>query len=298
MYLFLIDLRVVTTEIWPQWESLQPELRRCGLLGDIQEFEDDIEGWKKATSTVKNKKWQTIVVVGDDASFATIASAVVKKKNIVLGYIPMGNRNDFAKMLNLPYQKDQVGHFLANRRLKSFDLMKIDTMYALQSLHIGYLQHYYHQQKKQSQSAWKKHLMKMPGIQRILQTTDFTITPVSLSLELASYEISINAYNFSILNTSWLQGQRIGSPDLIKPDDGKVNIIAVAHQVQKITHRQIFSQLENILQTPQQAVTHLILDSFDIQLHTQTSVLVDGWEITDLEKFHVEVIKHGYRLIT
>lgn len=294
MYVFLVDQRVLQGKEIELWDKLQEELRECRLLGRIEQFEDDVEVWQRVKSEMKNRQTQTIVVVGDDASFATVASAVVRSR-IALGYIPFGERVDFARMLALKAELGKTGPLLANRRLKTFDLMKVDTMYALQGVHAGYLQRWYHKKKNSKDSWWQSLIKRVPGSQKML--VDIPLPSFEVKVKMKDFEITLPCSSLSLLNTNSLLSTQLGPIGVVQPDDAQLHLLAVPSTLSTNKQYQILANLDQLGNLHQKEVTHLKFDELHIKLTGIGSVLVDGWEIPDLNDFEVKVIKQGYKLI-
>ncbi len=136
MYFFLLDLRVLDHGYREYWDHLVPEIRERGLLGERKEIASDQEAVQELTRIIKQKRFQTVVVVGGDALLACVASAAAGS-GIALGYIPLGENCAFALRWGIGSQVGVVGDRLAARRLRDIDLLKIGRSFIVDHLRIG-----------------------------------------------------------------------------------------------------------------------------------------------------------------
>ena len=136
MYFFLLDLRVLDRGYRDYWEHLVPEIRERGLLGERKEVASDQEAMQEITRIIKQKRFQTVVVVGGDALLACVAS-VAAGSGLALGYVPLGDLCAFGHRWAISSQVGEVGDSLAARRLREVDLLKIGRSFIIDHFRVG-----------------------------------------------------------------------------------------------------------------------------------------------------------------
>jgi len=83
---------------------------------------------------IADKKSDCLVIVGNDNTLAKILNIVVEK-NIVLGIIPIGNKNRFADFMGI-HHEEKACETLAARKIEELDLGKIGGQYFLSSVEV------------------------------------------------------------------------------------------------------------------------------------------------------------------
>lgn len=110
-----IEARIIDLDI-------KGNVLRMNLLQNISQFIKD--GIKKGAHTV--------VVIGDDKTFSTVLESAISE-NIVVGYIPIDKKSEFARIFGIPYG-DLACAILGGRIIQSIDIGKINNKFFLGSV--------------------------------------------------------------------------------------------------------------------------------------------------------------------
>jgi diacylglycerol kinase family enzyme len=114
-----------------RWERLQDELDRQGVHYDMVQSESADSVGRLVDMMVRNG-YKTIVVVGGDSSLNDAVNCLMNqepevRKQVMLGVVPNGNINDFARFWGFsPDNDEQTVAWLAKRRTRSIDLGRLD----------------------------------------------------------------------------------------------------------------------------------------------------------------------------
>lgn len=114
-----------------RWERLQDELDRQGVHYDMVQSESADSVGRLVDMMVRNG-YKTIVVVGGDSSLNDAVNCLMNqepevRKQVMLGVVPNGSINDFARFWGFsPDNDEQTVAWLAKRRTRSIDLGCLD----------------------------------------------------------------------------------------------------------------------------------------------------------------------------
>ncbi|HDS11293.1 MAG TPA: hypothetical protein ENN77_00125, partial [Candidatus Wirthbacteria bacterium] len=180
MYYYLINRSIVDDQLFPYWERLRPELNSCQIFGEAREVENLSEARLILEKIVRLQKYQTIIVVGDDAFLAGIAG-LVQSTPLVLGYIPISEQSScFAQKNHISSQPGLVGNHLATRRYKKFNLGQLENTYFIENLFLG--------QPDSAPSAWAQ---KIPFLQSIFPGAKLFGDKKPFTLQIINHNFSL-----------------------------------------------------------------------------------------------------------
>lgn len=110
-----------------RWDKIALELDRQGIAYDFVQSEN-AESVERLMTMLINNGYKTIVVVGGDSALNDAVNCLMKEEKkvrdeIVLGVVPNGLMNDFARFWGFDEDNDeQTVGWLAQRRVKRVDL--------------------------------------------------------------------------------------------------------------------------------------------------------------------------------
>lgn len=81
-------------------------------------------------------KVDTVILAGGDGTMSS-ASGTLSECGLALGILPMGTANDLARTLQIPESLEAAAKIIANGRLHSIDLAKVNNRWFINAAHIG-----------------------------------------------------------------------------------------------------------------------------------------------------------------
>ena len=134
MYLYLYDPLLNNKRYGNLLAKIETRLTDLGVGGKIFRLSPLRDTNKLLLDEVKNGI-KTVVVVGNDRSFAEVIN-VAAKLDITLGIIPVGPNNKIAKMLGLS-SPEEACNIIAARIVEKVDLGKANGVYFLSSISVA-----------------------------------------------------------------------------------------------------------------------------------------------------------------
>lgn len=94
------------------WKTLEPELkkRRADYLCSLTERRG--HAGKIASEITSDEEEHVIVVLGGDGTVNEVVNGIRDPRKVILGYIPIGSSNDFARGLNIPKDPMKALHII------------------------------------------------------------------------------------------------------------------------------------------------------------------------------------------
>ena len=85
----------------------------------------------EAREFAKEDGFDCVVVIGGDGTLNEVVSGLIEsgRKDVVLGYIPMGSTNDFARSLKIPCNWKRALKVILNRKEREIDVCKFNNDY-------------------------------------------------------------------------------------------------------------------------------------------------------------------------
>jgi diacylglycerol kinase family enzyme len=144
-------------------------------------------------------KYNTIIVGGGDGTIRTAAHHCAHT-SIVLGVLPLGTLNHFAKELGLPISVDELVASLLKHQTSKIDLAKVNDLIFINNSSIGFYPKFA-DTREQYSKYYNKWLSYIPGfIQSLKRHKSFNITIKSKNLDLSLHTsflmISNNVYTY------------------------------------------------------------------------------------------------------
>lgn len=90
----------------------------------------------RAAETLLDLEIDRLIVGGGDGTLSTVAPRAAERK-IVLGVLPLGTANDFARTLNIPADLDRAAEIAAGDRIEAVDLARANGAYFLNVASVG-----------------------------------------------------------------------------------------------------------------------------------------------------------------
>ncbi len=173
----------------------------------------------------KASSFDVVVACGGDGTIRKVAIGLIGS-NAILGVLPIGTGNDFAKMLQLTDSFSENLHKLATSSVEYLDVIQFNDSYFINTLGIGY-------DGRTNKYASRLNLFKGPikyllaGIQSL-----FTASPFETSLYIDDKSYSYKTLMVIIANGKWEGGRYFISPES-KNNDGIFEIL-VLENVSKV----------------------------------------------------------------
>ncbi|MBI2786100.1 MAG: NAD(+)/NADH kinase [Legionella longbeachae] len=153
------------------------------------------------SDTIKKciKKHKTILVGGGDGTIRTAAHHCVHTP-IILGVLPLGTLNHFAKEMGLPISVNELVASLKKHQTCKIDLAKVNNLIFINNSSIGFYPKFA-EKRDQYSKYYNKWLSYIPGfIESLKKHKSFNITIKSKNLDLSFHTsflmISNNVYSY------------------------------------------------------------------------------------------------------
>ena len=181
--------------------------------------------------------WFLVIGVGGDGTMNSLISAVIRFDKVVIGYIPSGSGNDFARGYNWPNNKKQA-YTIIKQQLMKEDIESLDagffTMnggpngYFVNNIGIGFDAHI---AQKANISSFKRWLNKWSLGQLIypilLCKEAFTYKPFSLSIDMDGKEQVFHKVWFVTISNQPFFGGGMKIAPQASPVDGETDVTLV-----------------------------------------------------------------------
>jgi diacylglycerol kinase (ATP) len=113
-----------------RWNGLQRTVERCWDVGDIDlkyQFSKDVaDGQEKARRAVRDGV-DTVLVAGGDGTVSSVGQMLIGT-DVVLGVIPTGSGNGFARHFGIPLSEEKAVEALAKASVLAIDVGFINEM--------------------------------------------------------------------------------------------------------------------------------------------------------------------------
>lgn len=169
-----------------------------------------------------SKQYDIIVACGGDGTVHTVGKAVFKERKI-LGVIPAGSGNDFAKTLNLKTDVDFEKYLAAlkNRHIRPIDVPVVNHHFFLNTFGIGFdgLTNYYAASGKYIKGRLK---YTLAGIHAF-----FTAKPFNVSARGGDLHLEPMAAWMAVLANGSIEGGAYNVSPGSQNNDGKIELVVV-----------------------------------------------------------------------
>ncbi len=241
-----------------------------------------------------DKSYKNIVSVGGDGTLNEVVNGIMKSENskdVVLGLLPEGGGNDFARNFNLSDNINDAVEKLLDFNTRAIDVGKIEDKYFINALGIGF----------DARVAIISNKIKyLNGLPRYL----YAVFRALISLETVKAELKLDSCTLSdpFLLVSIGNGLSTGGGFLLTPeartDDGLLDICLI----NKVNRRRILSLLPSAIKGKHLKEPEVILhQSRQIEITTSEPLPIyyDGEipELKDPLNFKIELIPQAIRFI-
>lgn len=235
MYNFIINPHARSGLGHSVWEELQPILEKRNILYKAYFTKYQKHATELTKEITSDRNTHTLVVLGGDGTVNEVINGITDFDKAILGYIPIGSSNDFARSLNIPPNPKEA-----------LDL--ILSPHGMHALNIGIL-HYQNRKKRFAVSAGigfdaaicheamvsklkitlnKFHLGKFTyagiSLHRLFLTTPQKMT---VTLDHKKELLFPSAYFAAVMNHKYEGGGVKFCPDAL-PDDHMLDVIVVS----------------------------------------------------------------------
>lgn len=107
---------------WMVWKTIEPQLKKNRVNYYLHLTEKKRHASEIAEKITSDGREHTIVVLGGDGTVNEVVNGICIPERVLLGYIPIGSSNDFARGLGIPKDPDQALRAL----LKPVTIKEID----------------------------------------------------------------------------------------------------------------------------------------------------------------------------
>lgn len=103
MYYFIVNPKSRTGKGQREWDEIEPELKKRGVLYKRYFTHYEFHAIKIARKIcLEHPEPKIIVILGGDGTVNEVVNGITHFENVILGYIPSGSSNDFARSLGIP----------------------------------------------------------------------------------------------------------------------------------------------------------------------------------------------------
>jgi len=193
MYYYIVNPAAGGGRINKIQEKLKVLLREKKIDGEFVKSIGKNDSYKIAKLAVR-RGFTNIVAVGGDNTVSEVVNALIDAPNSVLGIIPIGTTNTLARVLGILDWEKGVD-ILAQRRIKTIDLGKVNDTFFITSLEIGFETEVL--KNRQNNSSLKSLLFKKEVLGKIFSFKSFEAT---IEFD-GKFSIDSKIFNFSVFNT-------------------------------------------------------------------------------------------------
>ncbi len=217
MYYYIVNPAAGGGRINKIQDKLKSLLKEKKIDGELVKSIGKNDAYKIAKLAVK-RGFTNIVAVGGNSTVSEVVNALIDAPNSVLGIIPIGTNNTLAKVLGISDWEKGV-YILAQRRIRTIDLGKVNDSFFITSLEIGFETEIL--KDRQNISPLKKLTFKKDVLAKI-----FSFKPFEATIKFdGKFSIDSKIFNFSVFNTRFLKNK-----EEFFLNDGKLTSLLVPHQ--------------------------------------------------------------------
>ncbi|MFH1367041.1 MAG: diacylglycerol kinase family protein [Patescibacteria group bacterium] len=134
MYHYIYDSFLSDKRYENEISQIEARILALGINGRVDKL-TILKNLKEIVEDGIKKGAETLVVMGDDMTLGKVISYVAPFRKIILGYIPLGQKQSIARLLGIP-NGVAACDVLSKRMIKKFDLGKANEKYFLFSLEV------------------------------------------------------------------------------------------------------------------------------------------------------------------
>ena len=117
-------------------DEVRAALEENGIEAEICETEYEGHATELAEAAVRDG-YQIVIACGGDGTVAETAKALIGKKNVTLGILPLGSANNVARMTGVPFDLAEAARNLRTGAIKAIDAGQCNGEYFLETAGIG-----------------------------------------------------------------------------------------------------------------------------------------------------------------
>ncbi|MCY9807243.1 YegS/Rv2252/BmrU family lipid kinase [Lentilactobacillus senioris] len=162
---------------------------------------------------------KTLVVVGGDGSINTVFSALISMKaSPVIGILPGGTVNNFARAMNIPLDNEKATKVILNGKGITTDLLHSDQRAIASSLTLGTVAEMAKGVRQEEKQRWGSLTYLVNGIKKLVTTK-----PASIQIKAGEQIHQFNTRFLLITTTSSIGGFTKFNPE-VGVDDHQIHI--------------------------------------------------------------------------
>jgi diacylglycerol kinase (ATP) len=230
--LFIVNTHAGKSKTKETWKKIQYHLQRYGLEYEVyytSQPKAAIEAAKQAEGVYTH-----VIAVGGDGTIHEVVNGLTGQ-NTVLGVIPTGTGNDFARMLNIPKDPSLAIKTLMESCQTSIDLLEMNNTYIASAIGIGVDGAVAEDINRKS---WKKRIGAFGYVISMLKLI-FTFPPFTLHLDIDEQPLVFqNCWLVAVGNSKFYGGGMKICP-YAQYDDGLLDI-CIVHNLSQVELLRIF----------------------------------------------------------
>lgn len=184
--------------------------------------------------------YDAIIFSGGDGTVNDVVNAIAREENRpVLGYLPSGTCNDFARSLSIPKNLDKALDVIIKGEAKDFDIFKANERYGVYVCAYGL----FTSASYDTEQSKKKKLGKIAYYFHSFREI-FTCKASDFSVKLYGNELSDEVEEFSgksvltlLINSKSVAGYKLNND--VDLHDGEMEFLAVLNKKQKLTFKSL-----------------------------------------------------------
>ncbi|MGS2619670.1 diacylglycerol/lipid kinase family protein [Micromonospora sp. LZ34] len=260
------ELRVAGARVRVEYTQTPEQARRC--------------------ATAAADAGEIVVAAGGDGTIRLLAGAVADAGGL-LGVVPAGRGNDFARQLRLPRSPEAVADLLLHGRPRHLDVLSVAGQTVVGSVYAGV-------DAVANELANRSRLpaslvYPTTGLRALLRwpRTRYTITVDGRTEQL-------DAYTVVVANCGYYGGGLHVAP-AARPDDGTLDVVVVGHTT-KLLFPMALSEMRTGRHVRRRQVTTYRGSSVTVRADRPVSVYGDGDPVGRIDQLHVEVRPRALRI--
>lgn len=237
----------------------------------------------------KTQEFNCIVACGGDGTARNVASGLVHSQS-VLGLLPLGSGNDFAKMFGLSSDLELNLKVLKAQKVIQIDAAKVNDEYFFNTLGLGFdgQTNYYASRFKNVKGNLK---YVLAGLKTLIKAKSFRVT-----LKSEHFTRNFESMMLVFANGKWEGGKYFISP-FSQNDDGKLELISIK-PINIISLAYEFIRLSSGSTLRKQIIEQHYITDCEISIDERVHVHADGEILKQDTKFEIRIIPGSLQVIT
>lgn len=195
---------------------------------------DDAEAWADFERTVRSEAPRMVVAVGGDGTVQGVVRALGADADTVLGIVPVGTGNDFARALDLPLDAEGAVEVIRRGRTRVVDLLSMvrdggASQLVVNAVTIGLSGAIHTELDDETKARWGRFAYLRAALRA---ATDLDPFPATLEVADAPEDEMRELWSGDLLHVSLANGPNAGGGVPIAPgaeiDDGRLDVCGVA----------------------------------------------------------------------